>query len=236
MIQRIEFPALHNTNEEGLLAMGGALSVDALVSAYSQGIFPWYNEGQPILWWSPDPRLVLYPEQLKVSRSLRKVIRQQRFELRANTAFADVMLGCAWRGQPESLGEAPATWITQAMFSAYLELHNVGYAHSIEVWEGKELFGGLYGVVLGNVFFGESMFSKRSNASKVALWALCQWLMHKGFKVIDCQVSNDHLLSLGAIEVPRTEFLTSLNNIDIQQANPNFAQGFSEFLSIKPNH
>lgn len=230
MIKRQQFPKLENANEDGLLAMGGDLSVDTLVSAYSQGIFPWYNEGQPILWWSPDPRLVLFPSEVKVSRSLRKIIRQQRFTLRCNTHFESVIKGCAQRGTPIEFAEPADTWITSDMQLAYCQLHNMGYAQSIEVWQADELVGGLYGVTLGHAFFGESMFSRVSNASKVALWALCQWLLKLNFQIIDCQVSNEHLLSMGSRELPRTKFMEYLSNIDIQHPAPEFADGFANFI------
>lgn len=226
----IEFPALENCNEDGLLAMGGNLSRDALVSAYSQGIFPWFNEGQPILWWSPDPRLVLFPDELNVSRSLAKVIRRKEFRITADHAFAEVIDGCATRGLPADTTRASATWITTEMREAYIDLSSAGYAHSIETWSGDQLVGGLYGIALGKVFFGESMFSRASNASKVALWGLAQWLKRQKFELIDCQISNDHLLSLGAREIPRQDFIAALQDVDIQTSPANFASGFDEYI------
>lgn len=216
------FPALENADDDGLLAMGGDLSVNTLVSAYAQGVFPWFNPGQPILWWSPDPRLVLYPEQVKVSRSLKKSLRN-KFTVTCNQAFEQVISGCALRGQAHS--DEP-TWITDSMYEAYFSLHQQHYAHSIEVWHGESLVGGLYGVCLGKVFFGESMFSRMPDASKTALVYLCQHLINQQFKLIDCQVASDHLLSLGAVEIPRNEFVNSLVNIDINQASPDFADHF----------
>lgn len=235
----VRFPPVSNANRDGLLAVGGDLNLDTLVSAYAQGIFPWFNHDQPILWWSPDPRLVLYPDKVHISKSLAKTMRQQRFQISCNTAFENVIRGCALRGNPPHYTAkvtASDTWITQSMYDAYNQLHQAGYAHSIEVWHGKELVGGLYGVVLqksnsttGKVFFGESMFSLRSNASKVALVALCNFLSKQQFCIIDCQVASDHLLSMGAQEIPRNEFLLYLENIDINTAVPDFADGFNQF-------
>jgi len=228
MLNFVAFPELEHANEDGLLAMGGDLSVDTLVSAYSQGIFPWFNQDQPILWWSPDPRLVMYPEQIKVSRSLSKIIRNGGFSLTCNQQFEAVIKGCALRGNPPSLAQPADTWITKSMHQAYLALQQQGYAHSIEVWQDAVLVGGLYGVALGDIFFGESMFSQVSNASKIALVGLCQHLHAKQFKMIDCQVETEHLLSMGAINIPRKEFVERLKNIDIQQADLNFADQFKQ--------
>jgi len=226
MINFVPFPELHNANEDGLLAVGGDLDVDSLVSAYAQGIFPWFNNDQPILWWSPDPRLVLYPEQLKISKSLAKLQRQKRYRLSCDQAFPEVISNCALRGNNTQLEDADETWITDSMHAAYIELFNAGYAHSIEVWDQDELVGGLYGVVLGKVFFGESMFSQQNNVSKLALARLCKHLQHKQFVAIDCQVSSAHLLSLGAIEISRTKFIQQLSHIDIQQSSFDFANNF----------
>jgi leucyl/phenylalanyl-tRNA--protein transferase len=230
VVNFVRFPALSNTNEDGLLAMGGDLSVDTLVSAYSQGIFPWFNHDQPILWWSPDPRLVLYPDQLKVSKSLAKLVRQQRFEVTCDQAFQQVVRCCALRGTEKSSSDPADTWITQSMHDAYAELFDKGYAHSIEVWQitaGQRLLvGGLYGVVLGKVFFGESMFSEVNNASKIALFSLCQRLRQLEFDLIDCQVASEHLLSLGALEIPRDVFLSHLKSINISDTSENFSADF----------
>lgn len=219
--------------------MGGDLSVDTLVSAYSQGIFPWFSDQQPILWWSPDPRLVLFPEKVNVSRSLRKKIRREVFSITCNLAFEDVIRACALRGaepandssQQPSVNQHSATtdtWITESMHHAYLNLHQSHYAHSIEVWQDNSLVGGLYGVTLGNVFFGESMFSRVTDASKVALVALSCWLSQKGFKVIDCQVESDHLLSMGAEKVDRQAFMQHLKFININDFDVNFATQFEQ--------
>lgn len=185
----------------GLLAAGGDLSLERLLAAYRQGIFPWYNPGSPILWWSPDPRMVLFPDEFKVSHSLRKALRRKHYEIRMDTAFAQVILACA-EPRDTSLG----TWITLPMQQAYIRLHETGFAHSVETWIDGELAGGLYGVALGRVFFGESMFSRANNASKIALAHLIRQLQVWKFGLIDCQMSTPHLASLGAREIPRAEF------------------------------
>jgi len=228
MVDFIPFPAVSNANEDGLLAMGGDLSVDTLISAYSQGIFPWFNEGQPVLWWSPDPRLVLYPTDIKVSRSLAKTIRRQQFCVTCDEAFETVLNGCAQRSLQKHFTVPAQTWITSDMNKAYRRLHQQGYAHSIEVWQDGRLAGGLYGVILDKVFFGESMFSDVSNASKVALVALCQNLAAKEFRLIDCQVETGHLRSMGAVEITRTDFMHYLENIDIQKNSASFNDGFMQ--------
>ena len=200
------FPPPQLALEEGLLAVGGGLSRERLLLAYSMGIFPWYSEGEPILWWSPDPRMVLFPERLHVSKSLRQTLRSGRFEVTMDQAFRRVIRACADAPGRGSEG----TWITPAMIAAYTDLHEAGYAHSVEAWRDGELAGGLYGVSLGACFFGESMFSAQSNASKAALAGLTERLMAWGFGLIDCQVANDHLRSLGAEEVSRERFLLLL--------------------------
>lgn len=217
MFNYVAFPNIDDASDDGLLASGGDLSVDTLISAYTQGIFPWFNDDQPILWWSPDPRLVLFPQDVNVSKSLRKTIRQNRFELRCNTEFEQILKGCALRGAESKDKTSEETWITQSMHNAYLELHRQGYAHSIEVWQDQQLVGGLYGLALGPVFFGESMFSRVSNASKVALVGLCKHLINQNIDIIDCQVASDHLFSMGAIEVPRDLFSQFLESINLSQ-------------------
>lgn len=186
---------------DGLLAVGGDLSPQRLLNAYQHGIFPWYSEDEPILWWSPDPRCVLFPEKLKISRSLRKTLRKQLFELRMDTAFEAVMRACA-KSRPNQQG----TWISNDMLRAYVHMHELGFAHSVECWQDGQLVGGLYGMAIGKVFFGESMFSHKTDASKVALVYLCEYLMEQGFKLIDSQVYTQHLESLGAELIPRSEF------------------------------
>lgn len=185
----------------GLLAIGGDLSIPRLLKAYRQGIFPWYQDGQPLLWWCPDPRTVVLPGSLHVSRSMRKFMRQSTWRVTADQAFASVMRGCA-----EPRDYTNATWITAEMQDAYCELHRLGHAHSIEVWDDQILVGGLYGVALGKVFFGESMFSRRTNASKMAFVRLVEHLRQWGFELIDCQMPTDHLFSLGAESISRQAF------------------------------
>lgn len=199
----LEFPSVDIalTDPDGLLAAGGDLSVERLVEAYQNGIFPWYEEGQPILWWSPDPRMVLKPEELNISKSLRKLLRRGRYRLTMDQDFSGVIQRCS-----QSRNDSTGTWITNEMQTAYGELHAAGFAHSVEVYNGEDLVGGLYGVALGQAFFGESMFSAESNTSKLALVYLATQLKYWGYKVIDCQVSSDHLLSLGAGEVSRDQF------------------------------
>lgn len=200
--------ALRDPN--GLLAAGGDLSVGRLLYAYRHGIFPWYSERQPILWWSPDPRTVLSPAQMHVSHSLRKQLRQREYVVTLDTAFDAVMAACAApRGDQTPAG----TWITPAMQAAYSELHHRGHAHSIEIRMGDELAGGLYGVALGGVFFGESMFSRRRNASKIALACLARQLHAWGYRLIDCQVYSAHLARFGCIELPRPQFLEQLRRL-----------------------
>lgn len=199
----LTFPPLASALDEpnGLLAAGGDLSAARLIQAYRRGIFPWYEDPQPILWWSPDPRCVLLPGNVHISKSLRKTLRSQRFRITCDTAFTDVVRACA---APRSYSSD--TWISAEMLRAYADMHRLGVAHSIEVWQQNRLVGGLYGVALGEVFFGESMFSLASNASKIALVYLSGQLQTWGYQLIDCQVTNEHLLSLGATEMPREEF------------------------------
>ncbi len=192
--------------DEGLMAVGGDLSVDRLLVAYKNGIFPWFSEGEPILWWSPDPRLVLFPNEFKPSNSLRKIIRRSVFDITLDQAFPQVITECAQiRAEQDE-----ATWIISDMIDAYCNLHDAGFAHSVETWQAGKLVGGLYGVSLGRCFFGESMFSRVSNASKVALFRLVDFLKSHAFDLIDCQVTTRHLISLGAREIPRDRFLNLL--------------------------
>ena len=193
------------TEPNGLLAAGGDLTPDRLLTAYRSGIFPWYEEGQPILWWSPDPRAVLWPDRLHVSRSLRRSLRKGGFTFRVDTAFDEVVAGCA---APRSYGHG--TWITREMATAYGRLHRLGWAHSFEAWHDEMLVGGLYGVAIGRVFFGESMFARMADASKVALVHAVRLLRERAFELIDCQVASAHTTSLGATNVDRAEFLRSL--------------------------
>jgi leucyl/phenylalanyl-tRNA--protein transferase len=190
---------------DGLLAAGGDLSPARLVAAYQRGIFPWYSVGQPILWWCPDPRAVLLPGNFKTSRSLAKTIRNRGFETRIDTAFKDVIRACG-----SSAVRPGGTWLSVEMRAAYTQLHTLGFAHSFETWLDGKLVGGLYGVALGQVFFGESMFSLERDASKVALARLCSELLARGFHMIDCQMATPHLMSLGAQLIPRPHFITLL--------------------------
>jgi leucyl/phenylalanyl-tRNA--protein transferase len=201
------FPPVESATPDGLLAVGGDLSSDRLLTAYRHGIFPWYNPGQPILWWSPDPRAVLYPDKLKISRSLRQTLKRGQLRVTFDTCFREVMLACA---APRAQYPVGGTWISDDMVEAYARLHAMGYAHSIETWHENRLVGGLYGVALGGVFFGESMFARATDASKVALVALVSKLREWGFVLIDCQIPSAHLTSLGAEEIARSAFLTEL--------------------------
>ena len=190
------------TEPNGLLAVGGDLTPERLLAAYTQGIFPWYQEGQPILWWSPDPRAVLTPGALRISRSLRRSVAKRGFEFRVDTEFESVVAACA---TPRNYGGG--TWITDEMAAAYTHMHRLGWAHSFEAWHAGTLAGGLYGLAIGRVFFGESMFTRVTDASKVALVHAVALLRSRGFELIDCQVASAHTLSLGATEIPRAEFL-----------------------------
>lgn len=205
----LTFPPLTKAMREpnGLLAAGGDLSADRLVQAYRHGCFPWFSEGQPILWWSPDPRTVLFPEELHVSRSLAKLMRQQRYQVSFDRDFEAVIQACA---APRR--DADGTWITDDMQIAYTELHARGHAHSVEVWDNDELVGGLYGLAMGQLFFGESMFSRADNASKFGFATLVKHLQAWGFVLIDCQMATRHLESLGARSIPRQQFADYLRD------------------------
>lgn len=202
------FPPVEMATEDGLLAYGGDLSANRLLNAYKHGIFPWYEEGQPILWWSPDPRMVLFPEKLKVSKSMKQVLRNNTFQLTFNKDFKAVIKNCATIKRDGQAG----TWITQDMQDAYFKLHELGIAQSVEVWQEHELIGGLYGIYLQdkNVFCGESMFAKVSNASKFAFIKMVEKFRAEGVKLIDCQIYTPHLESLGAEEISRDSFLKFL--------------------------
>lgn len=202
--QKIEFPDVNEASIEGLLAVGGDLSSERLLHAYAHGIFPWYDADDPILWWSPDPRYVLFPDDLRVSKSMKQVLRKKQFKVTYNKAFTEVINNCALAKREGQEG----TWITEDMIDAFIKLHELGYAKSVEVWENAELVGGLYGIDLDNkVFCGESMFAKVSNASKAAFITLVQ---SNEYQLIDCQLHTKHLESLGAKHISRTEFLKSL--------------------------
>lgn len=203
------FPPVEHASPEGLLAIGGDLSSRRLLDAYRNGIFPWYSAGQPILWWSPDPRAVMYPDDFRVSRSLRRTIKRGTFTITFDRDFESVIEACS---EPRLIGGEPSagTWITREMKAAYVELHRSGYAHSVEAWSGPRLAGGLYGVALGRGFFGESMFHRETDASKTAMAALVALLRRWEFNIIDCQLPSGHIMSLGAMEIPRARFLEEL--------------------------
>ena len=222
------FPSVEHAMRDpnGLLAAGGDLSPQRLLDAYVRGIFPWFGEDDPLLWWSPDPRMVLFLDQFHVARSLRRVIRSGRYEVRFDTAFREVMLAC---GEPR-VGQ-DGTWITPAMIEAYTTLERLGYAHSIESWTDGELVGGLYGVAIGRMFYGESMFTRRTDASKVAFVATVRQLARWGFHVIDCQMPTLHLASLGAREIPRREFLDHVRRLAVRPEIPSPWHGDADLFN-----
>ena len=213
----IEFPDPNLADDEGLIAQGGKLTPEFLLSAYCQGIFPWFCQDEPILWWSPNPRMVLFPENFKLRKSLRQVINRGTFELKIDNAFREVITSCSRISRPDQA----ETWITDEIINAYVDLHKLGFAHSFESYFKGELVGGLYGISVGNCFFGESMFYTKTDASKVAFYHLVQFALKNNFTFIDAQQSTDHLISLGAELVPRTKFLellrTSLQKDTIQR-------------------
>ena len=204
------FPDVESAGYDGILAIGGDLHPDRLILAYRSGIFPWYNEGEPVIWYSPNRRMVLFPENLKISKSMRQLMRRNEFKITYNKAFPKVIEAC----QKSPRKEQDGTWITDDMEKAYIKLHELGFAKSVEVWKDDELVGGLYGVDLGHIFCGESMFSKESNTSKLAFIYLVQKLEKNNYKLIDCQVYNEHLESLGAGEIPRREFMGYLKEFE----------------------
>ena len=203
------FPPVEQALPDGLLAAGGDLSSQRLITAYSHGIFPWFNENDPVLWWSPDPRMVLFTEEISISKSFRKTIRKSNLTITIDKAFEQVITACSKprivNGDVES-----GTWIHPDMIHAYNELHQQGLAHSVECWSNEKLVGGLYGIAIGQVFFGESMFSREANSSKIALVALCKQLHSYRFPLIDCQIYSEHLKSMGADEIPRADFINIL--------------------------
>jgi leucyl/phenylalanyl-tRNA---protein transferase len=203
----LRFPPVEKASPDGLLAIGGDLQPERLLAAYRHGIFPWYNDDQPILWWSPDPRTVLLPDKLHISRSLKRSLRPGIFGVTLDRCFRDVMQHCAG---PRPQYPDGGTWITAEMLEAYTRLHELGYAHSVETWQEGKLVGGLYGVALGGAFFAESMFTRASDASKVALVSLVRQLQTWGFRLVDCQQASSHVMRFGAEEIPRREFLDHL--------------------------
>ncbi len=218
LVDDAPFPSVESAlaAPNGLLCAGGNLSPESILSAYRQGIFPWFSAGQPILWWSPDPRMVLFPDEFKVSRSLRKTLKSGHYEIRLDNDFAGVINRCAHTERPGQ----PGTWITPEMRNAYLRLHELGWAHSVETWQEGILTGGLYGLAIGKMFYGESMFSLRSDASKIATAHLARFLGHQEFGMVDCQMRTDHLASLGAREIPRVVFLEQLQRLCQVPATP----------------
>ena len=221
--ERIEFPPPRLARPDGLLCVGGDLSPERLIEAYRNGIFPWYAYNEPILWWTPDPRLVLYPENIHVSRSLARKIRKKIFCVTMDSAFEEVIHNCSYTRT--LTGED--TWLTEDMIQAYTRLHEAGYAHSVECWRKGRLAGGLYGVCLGGAFFGESMFTIISDASKVALVYLCRYLEKLGFDLIDCQVTTEHMVSMGAVEIPRELFFKKLGH-SLQKPDRRFKWSFDD--------
>lgn len=212
------FPPLETalTDPNGLLAVGGDLSPERLLAAYRRGIFPWYSAGEPILWWSPDPRMVLFPERIRIRRSLARVLRNGDYTVTLDTAFERVIAACAAMPRAGQSG----TWISAEMQAAYLQLHRLGHAHSVETWRGGRLIGGLYGVVIGRAFFGESMFSRATDASKIALAHLCRFLAARSFGIIDCQMETPHLATMGAGPIPRREFVARVAALADQDDHP----------------
>lgn len=200
------FPDPALSNPDGLLAAGGDLAPERLLEAYKLGIFPWYNSDDPILWWSPDPRLVLFPQELRISKSMRPYFNQPKFQLSFDQSFREVMRGCQETERTNQAG----TWINEDIIEAYTELHNMGHAHSVEVWQDGQLVGGLYGICLGKFFFGESMFARAANASKFGFISLVRWLQARDFQLIDCQQETAHLMSLGARAISRQDFMARL--------------------------
>lgn len=205
--EKLVFPPVHLANHDGILAIGGDLSPARILLAYQNGIFPWFTDEEPIVWWSPDPRSIILPHQVKVSKSMRQLIRKKCFKVTYNESFSDVINACA---KPREGQSEHGAWLTENMISAYISLNAMGYAHSVEVWEGKKLIGGLYGIAIGGVFFGESMFSLKSNASKYGLIQMCRDLELAGYQMVDCQIHSEHLESMGAILISRHQFISQL--------------------------
>lgn len=228
LTEALLFPNVTRAEPDGLLAIGGDLSIERLLLAYRSGIFPWYNEDLPILWFAPDPRMVLLPQELRINRSLRKAIRKNPYQLTLDTAFEQVIVSCAKTPRPGQQG----TWITQDMKEAYGRLHEYGIAHSVEAWLDDKLVGGLYGVSLGDVFCGESMFAHADNASKIAFVALVQQVQAWGIKLIDCQVHTPHLEHFGGVETPRRAFMQALGHL-IQAPTRQGKWSFDEDFTIQ---
>ena len=220
---KIAFPPPHLAIRDGLLAVGGDLGQERLLLAYHMGIFPWFSDDEPIMWWSPDPRLVLYPQEIRVSKTLKKIIKKNMFQMTMDSAFVQVLESCA----QVRLQNNEGTWINKDMIDAYCKLHESGFAHSVEAWYKGELAGGLYGVSLGRCFFGESMFTRVSNASNVALFKLVEYLKKLSFDMIDCQVTTEHMIRFGAREIPRARFLEQLEkSLKVPTLRGNWSEQF----------
>jgi leucyl/phenylalanyl-tRNA--protein transferase len=225
----LDFPPVQYADDDGLLAVGGDLSEERIIKAYSNGIFPWYSDYSPILWWSPNPRFVILPQNFKFSKSLKPVLRKQEFKVTVNQAFERVMQNCKMMNRPNQHG----TWITSEMQQAFINLHYEGFAHSVEVWKEDKLVGGLYGEIVGTCFFGESMFALEDNASKVGFVVLVKNLLANGFEMIDCQVYTEHLASFGADMIPRKEFIERLENGKEKEFDKeNFEKNFNDSVDF----
>lgn len=222
--KRIIFPHPLHAHDSGILAVGGDLSVERLLCAYQFGIFPWYSDDDPIVWWSPHERFVIFPEKVKVSKSMRSYFNTARYRCTVDQNFSEVLTWCKTIHRPDQGG----TWITDEMREAYIAMYQQGYAHSVEVWEGDELVGGLYGVALGKIFFGESMFAKKSNASKFGLIYLCRKLHKLGYHFIDCQIANEHLISMGGENMSKEVFLGYLRKNCLQRSDSDFLGGVQD--------
>ncbi len=232
----VEFPNPQLADEDGLLGSGANLAPTTLLSAYLQGIFPWFNKGEPILWWSPNPRLIIPTDKFHVSRRLRSKLKKQEYSILCNTAFVDVMTHCAShtlrRNLKISKVDGSHTWISEQIIEAYRQLYELGYAHSVEIWRGDELVGGIYGLSINGLFFGESMFSKETDTSKIALFYLCEFLKINDCPWIDCQVESAHLKTLGATTMLRSSFIKQLNKFALEQPNKNLPwNNFASFSS-----
>lgn len=221
-----QFPSADSASEEGLVAVGGEITVNRVLSAYRQGIFPWYSPDQPVLWWSPEPRAMLFPDDIKISRSLKKTLRKNPFRLTADQAFSEVIEACSG---PRMQSPEGGTWITEEMKTTYTRLFQLGYAHSIEVWNNEQLVGGLYGLSLGSAFFGESMYSREPDASKIALVTLADFARINNIDFIDCQLPTEHLSNMGAVNISRKEYLQLLEHALTHEDN-------TERWSLKKQH
>lgn len=228
------FPPVNQATSHGLLAAGGDLSITRLLNAYRHGVFPWFNAYDPILWWSPDPRMVFHTDKMHISKSLKKALRQKPFDITFDQNFKEVMQACAAPRLLKLPVEQHETWIHNEMISAYMELHQAGYAHSVECWQQGQLVGGVYGVAIGKMFFGESMFSFKTNASKIALVALSQQLKQWGYPLIDCQVYSEHLSRLGAVTLPREIFLQHVHKLCALPGQTGYWQTTTTPFSYEP--